>query len=441
MHANRGNAALVVQAPRDGGHVTNERKQRGGEFNLVNSAPATAKGRPRAVVIDDDQLIRTTVARVLTAAGYDVELGADGVSAIRLAQSVPDVMVLDMNLPDVSGLAVCRAIRGGGHTEHVPIVVLTAADDARTSIASFQAGADDYVRKPFVDEVLVLRVNRIVNAQLIERGSQQRLSELGDAYRALGAARADMGLKHRLSGLGILTAGLAHEMNSPLGALIASLQFVLEDKTATNEDIESALNDAMTASQRISELVRRMRSIAGDEDRTRSDVNLRRRCELIVDAFPATTNIHLTGPEVMVSAVDGEIREALLAVIDNAVRASSMSNPARVEVAISSDDVDATIVVDDNGAGIEEKDLPYIFDPFFTRHRAMRGKGLGLSLALAAVRRHGGTLVVEPHGPLGGCRVKLTLPMRDGRAEETVSGLVLLKEFVAASKPHEPPVR
>ena len=422
-----------------GGAMTDDKRRRVSAFNITDSAPVTPRGRPRAVVIDDDQLIRTVVSRVLMNAGYDVETGADGVSAIRLAQSLPDVVVLDMNLPDVSGIAVCRAIRNNVNTQDVPIVVLTGAEDARTSISSFQAGADDFVRKPFVDEVLVLRVNRIVSAQLSESSSRERLHELGEAYRALGAARADMSLKHRLSGLGILTAGLAHEMNSPLGALIASLQFVLEDKTATSDDVESALTDAMTASQRIAELVRRMRSIAGSEDRTRTDVNLRQRCELIVDAFPSSTNISLSGPEILVSAVDNEIREALLALIDNAVRAATATGKPDVRISLEIADDSALVTVDDNGAGIDERDLPYIFDPFFTRHRALRGKGLGLSLALAAVRRHGGSLIVEPHGHLGGCRARLSLPLIEGRPEETVSGIVLLREFVAAAGSREDP--
>lgn len=415
--------------------VTGEQRPRTGDFNLANSAPQTPRGKPRALIVDDDGLIRTLVSRVLMAAGYDVAIGADGVSALKLAQDLPDVIVLDMNLPDVSGVAVCRAIRSNPTTQDIPIVVLTGAEDARTSIASFQAGADDFVRKPFVDEVLVLRVNRIVSAQLAERSSEQRVEELSNAYRALGAARADMSLKHRLSGLGILTAGLAHEMNSPLGALIASLQFVLEDKSATPDDVKSALSDAMTASQRISELVRRMRSIAGAEDRTRSDVNLRRRCELIADAWPEAANIRIVGPEVLVEAVDNEIREALLAIIDNAVRASAATGHPEVLITLEIDDEGgaAIVYVDDNGAGIDEADLPFIFDPFFTRHRAVRGKGLGLSLALAAVRRHGGSLNVEPHGPLGGCRVRLSLPLFGGRPEETITGMVLLKEFVAAS--------
>ncbi len=417
----------------DGACVTGEQRQRTGDFNLANSAPHTPRGKPRALIVDDDALIRTLVSRVLVAAGYDIAVGADGVSALKLAQDLPDVIVLDMNLPDVSGVAVCRAIRGNPTTQDIPIVVLTGAEDARTSIASFQAGADDFVRKPFVDEVLVLRVNRIVSAQLAERTSEQRVEELSNAYRALGAARADMSLKHRLSGLGILTAGLAHEMNSPLGALIASLQFVLEDKSATPEDVKSALVDAMTASQRISELVRRMRSIAGAEDRTRTDVNLRRRCELIADAWPEAANIRIVGHEVLVEAVDNEIREALLAIIDNAVRASAATGHPEVRITLEIEDDSAIVYVDDNGAGIDEADLPFIFDPFFTRHRAVRGKGLGLSLALAAVRRHGGSLNVEPHGPLGGCRVRLLLPLVGGRPEETITGMVLLKEFVAAS--------
>ena len=98
-----------------------------------------------------------------------------------------------------------------------------------------------------------------------------------------------------------------------------------------------------------------------------------------------------------------------MAIVDNAVRAITGVSPGKVQILTSSDEDWVTITVDDNGKGIDPADLPYLFTPFFTRHRGNQGKGLGLSLASAAARRHGGKLVVENNGSLGGVRATLRL--------------------------------
>lgn len=116
----------------------------------------------RAAVVDDDRLIRHLVRTALELEGFSVVEGDTGASGLRLAQEQPDVMVLDLHLPDVSGLAVCRAIRATEATADVPIIFLTATDDERTIASCFEAGASDYVMKPFAPAVLATRVGAVV---------------------------------------------------------------------------------------------------------------------------------------------------------------------------------------------------------------------------------------------------------------------------------------
>ena len=362
-----------------------------------------------AAVVDDDRLMRELVRRTLEAHGYDVVEGETGAAGLRLAQSKPDVMVLDLNLPDMSGLAVCRAIRGGASTEGVPVVFLTASDDEKTIVSCLESGASDYVSKPFTPSVLTARVDAVVRTHKAELARRRHTDELSTAYAALREARAEMVLQHRLTGLGVLAAGVAHEMNSPLGALIASLQFAARE---TGPEREAAIEDALTAAQRIAELVKRMRAISGSTDRTVRRVDLRGRVEQICGAFEGShAKLSIEGPALSIDAVDTEVREVLTAIIENAVQATSNTADARVRVQLARDAEGVLVIVDDNGPGIDDADLPFLFDPFFTRKRIWKTTGLGLAIAQAAARRHRGEITIEPHGPLGGARVRLRLPV------------------------------
>ena len=150
---------------------------------------------PRALVVDDDRLVRLIVAQTLLAAGFVVDEGDCGAAALRLVQNVPDVLVIDVNLPDVSGLTVCRAVRISEKTADIGVVFLTGDDDVRTVVTAFAAGADDCLHKPIVGEVFVARVQRAVahaaDRKAARRGQQQHeviVRFLGDLEAATTSA-------------------------------------------------------------------------------------------------------------------------------------------------------------------------------------------------------------------------------------------------------------
>jgi two-component system response regulator MprA len=102
----------------------------------------------RVLIVDDDRSVRDALRRALTLGGYEVDAAADGEEALtRLATAAPDAMVLDLGMPEVDGLEVCRRVRGSG--DRVPILMLTARDAVSDRIDGLDAGADDYLVKPF----------------------------------------------------------------------------------------------------------------------------------------------------------------------------------------------------------------------------------------------------------------------------------------------------
>jgi DNA-binding response OmpR family regulator len=114
----------------------------------------------RILVVEDEDNIASIVKLYLEKAKYQVERVADGESAVRRANAaVPDLIVLDLNLPDIDGLEVCRRVRTGSQ---VPIIMLTARDDDVDKIVGLEVGADDYLTKPFNARELVARVKAIL---------------------------------------------------------------------------------------------------------------------------------------------------------------------------------------------------------------------------------------------------------------------------------------
>jgi DNA-binding response OmpR family regulator len=112
------------------------------------------------LVVDDDVLVRDVVGRYLSRAGYQVTVAGDGEDALRAAQACPpDLVVLDLMLPGLSGLEVCRRLRAAGP---VPVVMLTALGEEEDRIVGLELGADDYITKPFSPRELVLRVASVL---------------------------------------------------------------------------------------------------------------------------------------------------------------------------------------------------------------------------------------------------------------------------------------
>src|SRR5437870_1998983 len=115
----------------------------------------------RVVVVDDDEALRNAVRRALRLEGYDVELAGDGAEALaRLAGLRADLVVLDVLLPVLDGITVCRRLRAGG--DRTPILMLTARDALSDRVVGLDAGADDYLTKPFALEELLARVRALL---------------------------------------------------------------------------------------------------------------------------------------------------------------------------------------------------------------------------------------------------------------------------------------
>jgi two-component system response regulator MprA len=131
---------------------------------------------PHILVVDDDSRIAASVRRALIYEGYDVDVAANGRGALDKAlERAPDVVVLDLMLPDIDGLEVCRRLRADSD---VPILMLTARDGTRDRVSGLDTGADDYLVKPFAYEELLARVRALLRRRTTSATRTQRFVDL-----------------------------------------------------------------------------------------------------------------------------------------------------------------------------------------------------------------------------------------------------------------------
>ena len=117
----------------------------------------------KILVVDDERAVRESLRRALELEGYEIQLAADGgeaLSALAEEEPQPDAVILDVLMPGVDGIEVCRSLRNAGN--RVPVLMLTARDEVENRVAGLDAGADDYVTKPFALEELLARVRALL---------------------------------------------------------------------------------------------------------------------------------------------------------------------------------------------------------------------------------------------------------------------------------------
>src|SRR5207247_11409786 len=140
----------------------------------------------RVLIVDDDPDILRLVSYNLTQAGFDVATATTGRRALESVQKrQPDLIILDLMLPDIDGMEVCRTLRQRDNSRRIPIVMLTARSDEIDRVIGFELGADDYVMKPFSPRELVLRVKSILRRVKDERSDMLRVGKI-QVYPASG---------------------------------------------------------------------------------------------------------------------------------------------------------------------------------------------------------------------------------------------------------------
>ena len=340
----------------------------------------------RVLVIEDDDSLRAAVRRALLLGGYEVLAAQTGQEGLLKAEAdVPDAIVLDLGLPDIDGMEVCRRLRRVGN--RTPILMLTARDAVEDRVEGLEAGADDYLIKPYD---VAASFNQTLDA--LERSIQAQRHLIADA---------------------------SHELRTPMAALRSNIQIFLEAHRLPVEE-RQGLQHAIIAelaelTQLVADVVELARGSAPSEHTEPIELNQIVR-EAVARAQRRSPQLHVRldlEPTVIINAPD-RVSRSIANVIDNARKWSPPDGQIDVRLR------DGVLCVRDHGPGFNKRDLQHVFDRFYRAEAARRrpGSGLGLAIVKQAAEAHGG-FAQAANAPDGGAILRISFGSSAGPSERT----------------------
>jgi len=352
------------------------------------------------LIVDDNAADRALLRTILGRAGYAVSEAAKGREVIPLARHArPHVIIIDVNLPDISGLDVCRDLRADRELAGIPVLMLTVRHDDTDVLAGLEAGADDYVVKDADGAIILGRVRRLIE------------------FRQMSGLAM---LNQQLAQVGRLLTGIVHEIRGPLAVIRGNAELLRLKLAPGDEDaqwIESILRSAQLLQIRLEHLMATVRNSSADIQDIDVAPLLREAIDLFVKGMPpgdqkVQVEAVCETPVPRVRVDPGRLMQALLNLLSNAHDALSRTNRnGRIVVRTGTAEDQGrrwvTVDVTDNGPGIPAAYLDRVFEPFFTTREG--GTGYGLYLASAILKEQAGRMSVR-NNPEGGATFTIWLP-------------------------------
>ncbi len=389
-------------------------------------------GLPLLLVVDDEPDMRRYLATMLRES-YRVIEAEDGIAALDKARAeTPDLILLDVMLPGVSGLEVCRSLKERAETRAIKIIILTARADEEAKIIALKNGADDFLIKPFSGLEVRSRIANLVRAAYLERDLQRTNIELKQSLQQLRETEAALVQNARLSALGTMAAGLLHEIGNPLNFMGTALQLAARDPTIqADPDTADTMKDIQAGYDRIYRVVTDLRGFTAPQ---KPEHPRPFEIESVIDhalRFTAhvqkginiTRNITANGP---VFGSQSTLAQVLVNLIANAVAAvRTVEEQRQPEIRINTwvEGKQLFVSIRDNGTGIDPKIQSQIFDPFFSTKDVGEGMGLGLAVSHRIIANHGGSLSVK--SSLGEwTEFRFNLPLASEKENQVSHGVV-----------------
>jgi signal transduction histidine kinase len=393
----------------------------------------------KVLIAEDDPISQRLLQSHLEKWGHEVTAASGGAEAWDLFQvGTQQIVITDWMMPDIDGLELVRRIRSFNRPGYVYVILLTARNRKEDMVQGMEAGADDYVGKPFDREELRVRVRQGERIIRLEH-------TLAEQNKALREAQASLVQSEKLASLGRLAAGMAHEINNPIAYVsnniavlrrdLQSAMSVLDlyrsghaaEASRREEEIDLEFfrqnfprlcDKAAEGLQRVRDIVQNLRDFAHLDEAAFKEADLNAALESALEVLCHEIKKkdvrvdRLLQPVPPLLCHPGKINQVFLHLLANALDASRSGGVITVRSRL---DGDSTVVeIEDNGCGIPEEHLPRLFEPFFTTKPVGEGTGLGLSVSFGIVRDHGGTLEVESEVRRGST-FRVRLPQRPPR--------------------------
>jgi two-component system NtrC family sensor kinase len=379
------------------------------------------------LVVEDDDAHASAIGRALRASGMKSEVvvvGSLQEFRERVAQQLPDVAIMDLNLPD--GRAV-EALTSPAEDGAFPILLMTSYGNEQVAVEAIKAGALDYiVKSPEAFNSMAVTLERAMREWNL-------LQQKKRVEKQLKESQAQVIQQEKMASIGLLAAGVAHEINNPIGFITSNLsslgkytdklihfielqeqviekyadeatrsviaeqkQHIKLDYLVT--DLRELITESLDGSRRVSKIVQDLQTFsrADSNEAVSSDLNetILRTINMVRNEIKYVSELDLRIEKLPpVVCQSQQVGQVVMNLLMNA--AHSIQGKGLITLAASQVGDSVEISVTDNGCGISPEHLERIFEPFFTTKESGRGTGLGLAISHDIVKKHGGELLVE----------------------------------------------
>ncbi|MGB7275470.1 MAG: response regulator [Geitlerinemataceae cyanobacterium] len=413
------------------------------------------------LIVDDIPSNLAVLSKALSRANYQVAVATDGETAIeQVNYKPPDLILLDVMMPEIDGFETCIRLKANPSTCDIPIIFMTALSEAVDKVKGLRLGAVDYITKPFQTEEVLARVDvhlKLYNlTRTLEQKVEERTSELSQTLKQLQQAQFQLVQNEKMSALGQLVAGIAHEINNPVnfihGNLTYTQQYVSDlfecikiyqslvscpppelknlekeiDLEFIKSDLPSLVASMQSGTQRIQSIVKLLQDFSRQNesglkaaninqglDRTLTLLNYRCQDTRLLKDIQI---IKEYGELPLINCYCGQLNQVFMNILSNAIDALEERQDFpddRPTIRIKTEVLDPqwiSIRIFNNGSDIPESIKNRLFDPFFTTKPIGKGTGMGLSISYQIItRQHRGKLWCVSH-PGQGAEFIIQLP-------------------------------
>jgi signal transduction histidine kinase len=370
----------------------------------INPEPKNVTPQPpNILVVDDTPANLHLLSGMLKDRGCKVRPVSSGQEALQAARRIPpDLILLDINMPEMNGYEVCRRLKADPELKDIPVLFISALSETADKVKAFGAGGVDYVIKPFQFAEVDARVQTHLELRRQKRALQESYERLKELERLRDS----------------LTHMIVHDMRSPLSAILGSLELLKAFMPAEPPELARMLHAARGSAAMLNEMVTQLLDIsrleAGKMPLHKTECDLAKIArDLIASLAPSTAGrqLRLSAPEPVTSLCDADIvRRVIGNLLGNALKFSPKEG--EIGISVAREKTALRVAVKDNGSGIPSQYHQRIFEKFFQAESKEKklGTGLGLTFCKLAVEAHGGRIGLDSQAGQG-CTFWFTLPL------------------------------
>ncbi len=349
------------------------------------------------LVVDDVPANLELLSNLLSTRGYRVRSALSGAVALKSVHAAPpDLILLDINMPEMDGYEVCQQLKAEGQTSAIPVIFISALNETLDKVRAFKVGGVDYITKPFQFEEVLARVE----AHLTLYYQRREIEMLHEREKARFAELNTV--KDQFVQM------VSHDLKNPLTAVMGYAYLIEEEQAwASPEDLLEFTKSIQVSAQKMLRLITDLLDLgrieAGMELQlvpvTLTDFLTQHLLDHQALAHHKQIDLALTLPLVELTLPLDITRFGQ--VIDNLLSNAIKYTPEGGHVALAAQVTPGEVIlqVADNGLGIPTEDIPHLFDKFYrvqrSKHLTAEGTGLGLAIVKAIVEQHGGHIWVE----------------------------------------------